>query len=372
MRVLHVGGPRERTSRAPVRWAGLELQLVRSQFDQLVRYNHHTPEMMPRVSRERLTAFADAAHGFEAIFCETPEALLLFDEWQRRGLTQRPLVALEVEGLLRVDAMRRWYRYRGGDPWPALCRAPHVSWLAASSVQQERLAQGGVPQERIFPVRGCTAHFGMFVQDIERQLGGDAAADASLAQGLPRDAVLLPGGGRRDHVTALRAAGRLPGLTFVLIDELLPRKQHQLREAGISQLPNLYSLKPLSLERFIALVRRARLVVVSLQPGQGDGGHTTVATAHRLGVPVIVTDVPGIADYVTDGVDARLVPPGDPSALAAAIEELWNDPAQTEAYTAAGRRTEATRCEAAPGQHRAALKAACEGLDASLDASGGE
>jgi len=178
-------------------------------------------------------------------------------------------MALAVEGLLRVDAVRRWYQSHGApDPWPSLCGAPWIAWLAASTEQQRLLADRGIPVERIFPIRGCTAYFGIFARAIEAQLTGGSEVDADLARGLPVGGVLLPGGGRRDHVTALRAVQRLPDLTFQLIDELLPRKQHQLRAAGVQHLPNLYWLKPLPLERFIALVRRARLVVVSLLPGQ--------------------------------------------------------------------------------------------------------
>jgi len=360
MRMLHVGGPRERSSRDPVIWAGLEIHRVRSQFDQLVRYNQHTPQMLPRVSRKRLEAFARAIRDYDVIFCETPEALLAVGEWLRLGLTPLPLLALEVEGLLRVNAMRRWYQAQSDpDPWPALRDSPGVRWLAASAAQRNVLLTADVPEGRIVNVRGCTAHYGMFVAGIEAQLAGGEADDADLAHGLPRDGILLPGGGRRDHVTTLRAVHQLPALPFFLIDELLPAKQHQLRQAAVPHLPNLRTLKPLPLEQFVALVRRARLVVVGLQPGRGDGGHTTVATAHRLGVPVVVTQLPGIADYVTDGVDALTVPPADPAAMASAIRTLWTDPALRARLADAGRRREAVRCEAAPRQLRAAVRSVC-------------
>jgi len=367
MRVLVVGGSRERSSTGMTHWRGLDLQTARSQFDQLVRYNQHTPRMLPRVRRARVEAFSEAVRAYDAVVCETPEALLLAGEWRRRGLSPRPVAALEVEGLLRVTAMRRWYRHVGEpDPWPDLCRAPWMSWLVASSSQKELLAASGIPAERIFYEQGCTAHFGMFTPGIEAQLTGGDEDDAHLAQGLPVGGVLLPGGGRRDHVTALRAVAQLPELSFHLIDELLRYKKHQLRKAGVSVLPNLHWLTPLPLQRFVALVRRARLLVVALAPGLGDGGHTTIATAHRLGVPTVVSDVPGVADYVTDGVDARLVPPGDHGALAEAIAEIWADHTGSRGIVAAGRQREAERCRVAGEGLWAALRMATAGL-----ASGG-
>ncbi len=363
MRVLQIGGPRQRSSHETVRWGGLELQLTRSQFDQLVRYNQHTPEMVPRVRRARVEAFAEAVRSYDAIFCETPEALLLAGEWRRQGRTPRPVVALEVEGLLRVEAMRRWYSEQGEpDPWPELRRAKWVRWIASSSSQQRLLAERGVTPEHIHFVQGCTAHFGLFVQSIEDQLAGGMESDEDLARGLPVGDVLLPGGGRRDHVTALRAVARLTDLRFHLIDELLDHKKHQLKEAGVLPLPNLRMMQPLPLPRFVALVRRAGLVVVVLKGGLGDGGHTTIATAHRLGVPVVVTAVPGIVDYATDGVDARMVPPGDAGALAEAIAGLWADPDEAARLVAAGRQRETQRCSLAVDGLVSAIEAAVDGL----------
>jgi glycosyltransferase involved in cell wall biosynthesis len=45
------------------------------------------------------------------------------------------------------------------------------------------------------------------------------------------------------------------------------------------------------------------------------------------GVPVIATPVGGIPDFIDDGVEALLVPPGPGTALAAAIIAALQDPA---------------------------------------------
>ena len=50
-----------------------------------------------------------------------------------------------------------------------------------------------------------------------------------------------------------------------------------------------------------------------------EGLPVAVMEAFALGVPVVATAVGGLAEAVTDGVDGLLVPPRDPSALAAAI-----------------------------------------------------
>ena len=60
-------------------------------------------------------------------------------------------------------------------------------------------------------------------------------------------------------------------------------------------------------------------------------------------VPVVATDVGGIPEVVTDGVDGVLVPPGDPAALAAAIVELLRDPDLRRRLGEAGHATVADR-----------------------------
>ncbi len=47
-----------------------------------------------------------------------------------------------------------------------------------------------------------------------------------------------------------------------------------------------------------------------------------------MGKPVVATRVTGTADYVRDGENGLLVPPGDVSALVQAVQQLLRDPAQ--------------------------------------------
>jgi len=49
--------------------------------------------------------------------------------------------------------------------------------------------------------------------------------------------------------------------------------------------------------------------------------------AMAAGVPVVSTDVGGVGDLVVHGETGWLVPPGDPPALARAIQGLLADPA---------------------------------------------
>jgi glycosyltransferase involved in cell wall biosynthesis len=60
-----------------------------------------------------------------------------------------------------------------------------------------------------------------------------------------------------------------------------------------------------------------------------EGGPTVAIEAHAAGTPVLGTRIGGLAELITDGVNGRLVAPGDWRALAAALTAIASDPAGT-------------------------------------------
>ncbi|HEX2116756.1 MAG TPA: glycosyltransferase family 4 protein [Alphaproteobacteria bacterium] len=70
--------------------------------------------------------------------------------------------------------------------------------------------------------------------------------------------------------------------------------------------------------------------------GDRDGLPNVLLEALSQGCPVIATAVSAIPELVADGVTGSLVPPGDPTALAAAIVRQAHDPALRARLAAAG------------------------------------
>jgi glycosyltransferase involved in cell wall biosynthesis len=60
-----------------------------------------------------------------------------------------------------------------------------------------------------------------------------------------------------------------------------------------------------------------------------EGGPTVAIEAHAVGTPVIGTRIGGLAEMVADGMNGRLVAPGDWRALARVIQTIVEDPAGT-------------------------------------------
>jgi glycosyltransferase involved in cell wall biosynthesis len=95
-------------------------------------------------------------------------------------------------------------------------------------------------------------------------------------------------------------------------------RRRELLEAA--DLPRNVRAGPLPHDRYVDALRRAAVVVVPMQPTEERGaGQTTYCNALAMGKLVIATDTLGVRDYIDDGETGVVVPPGDASALGAAL-----------------------------------------------------
>ena len=73
------------------------------------------------------------------------------------------------------------------------------------------------------------------------------------------------------------------------------------------------------------VLRLFRAADASVLPSAWENLPHTVVEALAVGCPVIASSVGGVPEVVRDGENGFLVPPGDPPALAAAIERFFSD-----------------------------------------------
>ena len=87
------------------------------------------------------------------------------------------------------------------------------------------------------------------------------------------------------------------------------------------------------------------LAACDLYLGASVGGESfglVLVEAMAAGLPVVASRIPGYTEVVHDGVEALLVPPEDPAALAAAVTKVLDDPGLAAGLAAAGRDRAAT------------------------------
>jgi glycosyltransferase involved in cell wall biosynthesis len=95
---------------------------------------------------------------------------------------------------------------------------------------------------------------------------------------------------------------------------------------------------------------------IAVLPSRREGLPKSLLEAAACGRAIVATDVPGCRVIARDGVNALLVPPDDPAALADAVDVLARDPVLRQTFGNAGRRmVEEEFSSARVGQQTVAL-----------------
>ncbi len=115
-----------------------------------------------------------------------------------------------------------------------------------------------------------------------------------------------------------RVAPEFPDLRVALAGDGEVREvEDRARALGIKD--HIHVMGWVSDEAKERLLREAAVYVL---PSYNEGLPMSVLEAMAVGLPVVSTAIAGIPDAVTDGVEGRLVTPGDVDALAGALFEL--------------------------------------------------
>ncbi len=125
-----------------------------------------------------------------------------------------------------------------------------------------------------------------------------------------------------------------PDVSLVLVGDGddRPRLERLARDLGVSQ--RAHFLRDLTAERLFACYANCEIFAL---PSRGEGFGLVFLEAMAHAKPVIGGGHGGIPDIVEDGVTGLLVPHGDASVLAQALESLLRDPAKAREMGARGR-----------------------------------
>lgn len=127
---------------------------------------------------------------------------------------------------------------------------------------------------------------------------------------------------QKDHVTLLGAFARLNhhDVELILIGDgaLLEASREQAEQLGISDRVQWTG----ALDDVSEHLRNADIFTL---PSRWESLPLSIIEAMAAGLPVVATDVGGVAELVTDGHTGELVPPRDVDALAASLDRLLAD-----------------------------------------------
>ena len=204
-------------------------------------------------------------------------------------------------------------------------------FIAASNLEAATLRAAGVAARDL-----AVVHAGI---EIERFTHGERLATrAALGVEAGRTLVLVPARlhpakGHLDLLDAIPAAlERAPGLLWLLAGEGPERDriEQEVRARGLGSAVRLLGWR----EDMADLLAASDLVAL---PSRVEGLPGAMLEAFAAGRAVVVTDVGGVAEALTDGSEGRLVPARSPARLAGAMAELALDPVLRRALGERGR-----------------------------------
>ena len=279
------------------RWAK---HLVARTGAQVVHVHNFFPLLSPSVvdgARDAGAAVVQTLHNYRAICAN--------------GLLMREgRVCEDCVGRVGWPALRhRCYRgsLAGSGAVVAMQRTVRRVWdrpgtrlIALTGFARDTLIAGGLPGARIV---------------VKPNFIESAAAPTA-----PRDGVLFVGrlSPEKGVDILLQAASALPHRRFTVVGD---GDQARWRAAAPANVGFTGAL-PGSAARE-AMTRAALLVMPSLWY---EGFPMTLLEAFARATPVVASRIGSLAELVEDGVTGRLAAPGDPAALAAAIEAMLGDP----------------------------------------------
>ncbi|MDH3712840.1 MAG: glycosyltransferase [Gammaproteobacteria bacterium] len=208
----------------------------------------------------------------------------------------------------------------------ALSRHTHLHVVVSDEIRRQLLA-AGVAEEAIVLIRNGVAITADNAASDERWLHD--------AQNLPDHAVvaccvgrLVEAKGHRYLVAAIaRLADSCQRLHCVLIGDghLRSQLRRQIRTLGLER--RVHIVGDLTHQDTLSAIKSSDFFVM---PSLSEGTPIALLEAAALGRPIIATRVGGIPDVVTEGKQAMLVDPGDPGALAEAIDWIYNHRPQAQ------------------------------------------
>jgi glycosyltransferase involved in cell wall biosynthesis len=265
-------------------------------------------------------------------------------------------VALALEAFRRrreFDCVVSWYD-RGALAYTFLqavtrSRSPHVAmmtWLSRPKRIALRLLQSRIDRIVLWSKvqrELSTAFFGI---EPSKLVSIGHFVDEEFWR--PMDAPVLDwicaaGSSQRDYGTLLEAMDGLPvTCRIATLAQVMDLKTVDLamtqRSLASREIPANVILGGASEKEMREIYARSRFVVLPLLPSFRDSGITVAGEAMAMGKAIICSRTYGMIDTVEHGVNGILVPPGDASALRAAILDLWEHPEKAQRMGREGRR----------------------------------
>lgn len=228
--------------------------------------------------------------------------------------------------------------YRTLQPWKRTLENITNRWTHGVFVNSEAMRRDTLENEIVDPAILKLLYNGVVLDRFDKANPEGPRREFGIEEGdlvVIAVANLHPYKGHDDLVRAVsQLAPRWPRLRV-----LLPGRDQGMREKLEAM------IRELGLAAQVRLIGERKdipdlmaLAAIGVHPSHREGFSNAIVEEMASGLPMVVTNVDGNPEAVRDGVDGFVVPPGQPEALAAAIEKLLADPALRRAMGESSRR----------------------------------
>ena len=223
--------------------------------------------------------------------------------------------------------------------------------IAVAESLAEAMARRGIPRDRVTVIRNGLDLQAFVAPNLspqrKRQLGADL--------GVPDGRRIIGSVGRlepqKGYDLLLAAFARLladaPDLHLIIVGDgsLRDALAAEARQLGVTDHVTFAGVRP----DVTSLLRVFSLFVSS---SRSEGMPMAVLEAAALDLPIVATAVGDVPYLIEDGVTGKLVPPGDPVALARAIDRVLGQPDRAPRLGAAAAERVRTRFSALDSAHQ--------------------
>ena len=213
----------------------------------------------------------------------------------------------------------------------------HLPWLGRMGMRRLDVRIAVSEAAREFPVRLYPGDFRVIPNGVTVELYAPAIGAAKVKGRVLFIGRAEPRKGLRVLLEAFaRLKATVPDASLVIAGASRRQVVEEARTGyGASlDLTGVEALGWVADEEKVAQLGEAEVVCAPSLAAESFG--IVLAEGMAAGVPVVASDLPGYRAVLRDGAAGRLVPPGDPDALAAALEALLGDDEERRRLAAAG------------------------------------
>lgn len=298
------------------RWKDYELHFSPFGYEDFIAHTGRTDDEM-KVYWSVVHEVAERADGYDAVWGESPETLLIQLYRYQKGMKRLPFIVTEQDMMQRLKILGKLIESEfGGNPVHDFLRREENFWIHMTRSQRDTLIAEGIPGDKLY-YYACSSYTVIFVAPEQHKIFSEVGGDAGPAGGEFSNSILVPGSNHRDHETLLRA---VEGLSEPVNIVCSFNRYDKLKS------PNVKWHDFMPIRDYLRAIKSARIVIVPMVKTGISGGEVTTTFAMAFGKPVIATRDAATEDFMTDSVDGLLVEPGDAAGLRSAIDRLLGDP----------------------------------------------